>query len=50
VRDVMPGFGQGAPDQQASMAIERIGLRAHRRQSVPPRFLDEPRQTFAKFR
>ena len=44
-----PGLGQSAADQQAAVAVERVGLRAHRRHSVPLRRFDQLRQPGAKF-
>ncbi len=43
-------LGERARDQQAAVAIERLALRAHQAQTLPPRLVDDPVETGAKRR
>lgn len=48
VANVDPHPCQGAAEKQASMAVERVGLRAHGRDPVLLRDLHQPRQAGAE--
>ena len=48
--DFEAGIGQGTANKETPVAFKRIGLRAHHRHTVLSRFIDEGRQSPAKFR